>query len=146
MRAGFHSLVQHCPRPILAVPGPARPLNAALLCYDGAPKANEALFAAAYLGLQWAIPIIVLTVMEPGRADESTLARARRYLEAHGVQPVCVATSGQPSATIVATARERACDLILIGSYGHGPLVEAVLGGTVDEVLRSTDRPVLICR
>ncbi|MFQ3661077.1 MAG: universal stress protein [Chloroflexaceae bacterium] len=146
LRAGFHALVQHCPRPILAVPGPARPLNAALLCYDGTPKANEALFAAAYLALQWAIPLTVLTVLEPGRADESTLARARRYLEAHGVSSVCVAVPGPPAATIVATARERACDLILIGGYGHGPLLEAVLGGTVDEVLRSSDRPVLICR
>ncbi len=146
LRAGFHALVQHCPRPILAVPGPARPLNAALLCYDGTPKANEALFAAAYLALQWAIPLTVLTVLEPGRADESTLARARCYLEAHGVSPVCVAAPGSPAATIVATARERACDLILIGGYGHGPLLEAVLGGTVDEVLRSSDRPVLICR
>jgi len=146
LRAGFHALVQHCPRPILAVPGPARPLNAVLLCYDGTPKANEALFAAAYLGLQWAVPITVLTVIEPGRADESTLARAWRYLEAHGVQPVCLATPGPPAATIVATACERACDLIVIGGYGHGPLLEAVLGGTVDEVLRSSDRPVLICR
>lgn len=146
LRPGFHALVQHCPRPVMAVPGPAIPLRSALLSYDGSPKATEALFAAAYLALQWGIGLTVLTVPEPVRAGEQALARARRYLEAHGVAADYAAEPGEPAAVIVAAARERACDLILIGGYGHSPLVEAVLGGTVDRVLRAADRPVLICR
>lgn len=145
LRAGFHALVQHCPRPLLAVPGPVTPLNAALLCYDGSPRASEALFAAAYLALQWAIPLTVLTVLAPGRGGEPALARACRYLAAHGVRPDCVVAMGSPAATITATARERGCDLILIGGYGHGPLLEAMIGGTLDEVLRTSEWPVLIC-
>lgn len=154
LRAGFHALVQHCPRPIIAVPGPVTPLTSALLCYDGSPKANEALFAAAYLALQWRTALTVLTVREPGRVATSVAAarplpaqdRARRYLEAHGVEAAYLAVDGSPGPAIVTTARERACDLVMIGGYGRAPLLEAVLGGTVDEVLRTSDRPVLICR
>ncbi|HEU5099742.1 MAG TPA: universal stress protein, partial [Roseiflexaceae bacterium] len=34
LRAGFHILLQHCPRPVLAVPAAATSLGAVLLCYD----------------------------------------------------------------------------------------------------------------
>jgi nucleotide-binding universal stress UspA family protein len=35
--------------------------------------------------------------------------------------------------------------MIIMGSYGHGPLLEALRGSTVDEVLRGARVPVLIC-
>ena len=38
------------------------------------------------------------------------------------------------------------CDLILMGGYGHGPAVELVLGSAVDQVLRESRWPALICR
>ena len=47
---------------------------------------------------------------------------------------------------ILSTAHATGSELILIGGYGHRPLLEAILGGTVDQVLRESDRPVLICR
>ncbi|MFQ5610956.1 MAG: universal stress protein [Anaerolineae bacterium] len=47
--SGFGTLIRRCPRPVLAVPGGWSPLDRALLAYDGSPKANEALFVAAYL-------------------------------------------------------------------------------------------------
>jgi nucleotide-binding universal stress UspA family protein len=34
----------------------------------------------------------------------------------------------------------------VMGGYGFGPMLEVVLGSTVDEVLRTSRRPVLICR
>jgi nucleotide-binding universal stress UspA family protein len=43
-----------------------------------------------------------------------------------------------------AEAHER--DLILMGGYGHRPLVEVMLGSKVDEVLQASRFPVLICR
>lgn len=146
VRSGFHALVQHCPRPLLAVPGQAVAIGSALLSYDGSPKAAEALFLSAYLALQWGTRISVLTVPEPMRAGDQTLARAQRYLEAWGVQADYLLEPGQPAQVILSAARERSCDLILIGGYGHTPLLEAVLGGTVDQVLSDADRPVLICR
>lgn len=146
LRAGFHALVQRCPRPILAVPGQAAPIDSALLSYDGSPKATEALFAAAYLALQWRVRLTVLSVIEPGRGGEQALARARHYLDAQRVAAEYVVATGQPAAVIARAARERGSSMILIGGYGHAPLMEAVLGGTVDQVLRAADRPVLICR
>jgi nucleotide-binding universal stress UspA family protein len=44
------------------------------------------------------------------------------------------------------TAEEHECDLIIMGGYGFSPVMEIVLGSAVDEVLRASRRPVLICR
>ena len=146
LRNGFRALVQRCPRPILAVPQTVTPLNSALLAYDGSPKGEEALYAATYLALQWRIPLAVVAVIEGEHGPDSPLSRARQYLESHGVAAGYIEESGRVAEAILRAAAARASDLILMGGYGLNPLVEAVLGSTVDQVLRETNMPVLICR
>jgi nucleotide-binding universal stress UspA family protein len=146
LRSGFHTLLQHCPRPVLAVPGAATPLGAVLLSYDGSPKATEALFVAAYLALQWRAELTVLTVVEGSHTTASTQARAKRYLESHALPASYVLSEGPVAEAILNTVHARGSELILIGGYGHRLLLETVLGGTVDHVLRASDRPVLVCR
>ncbi len=48
--------------------------------------------------------------------------------------------------TILRVVREEEADMLLMGSYGYQPLLKAVLGSTVDRVLRMAWLPVLICR
>lgn len=146
LRSGFRTLLQRCPRPILAAPVPAMPIASALLPYDGSPKAEEALFAATYLALSWKIGLTVLTVSDGQETTEATQQRARDYLERHGVQANYVLAEGAAGALISETARERRCDMVVIGSYGFNPLLEIMLGSSVDQVLRESRVPVLLCR
>ncbi len=146
LSSGFSTLLQRCPRPVLAVPGVVSAFRQTLLAYDGSPKADEALFVATYLAGKWQISLTVITVLESERVTSQVLARAQAYLEKHGVYPALVEAQGETAAAILRTARERQCDLILMGSYGHSPLVEAMLGSTVDRVLRESRTPILICR
>jgi nucleotide-binding universal stress UspA family protein len=144
--SGLSTLLRRCPRPVLAVPGSASRLSRVLLAYDGSSKADEALFVATYLAGQWQIPLVVVTVIEMGRTTSETLARAQSYLETHGVQAVFVKESGPVAEAILKTADEHQSDLIIMGGYGHSPVLEVVLGSTVDHVLRASRRPMLICR
>ncbi|HEY88537.1 MAG TPA: universal stress protein [Thermoflexia bacterium] len=144
--SGFRSLISRCPRPVLAVPGPARPLRRALLAYDGSPKAREALFVAAYLAGRWNISLAVLTVMDPGPEMAEILADAQRYLAA---QDCCAAyhnASGPVAETILRTAASLDSDLLIMGGYSLTPWLEIVMGSTVDQVSRESDRPLLLCR
>ena len=43
-------------------------------------------------------------------------------------------------------SEQNACDMIIMGGYKASPLVEVMLGSVVDEVLRRTEIPLLICR
>ena len=144
--SGLSTIIRRCPRPVLAVPGTASPLERALLAYDGSPKAEEALFVATYLSGRWDIPLVVVTVMESGLTSSETLARAQQYLESHGAQATFVEERGPAAGAIMITAEERDCDLIIVGGYGSSPMLEVALGSTVDQVLRTSRRPMLICR
>ena len=152
--SGLSTAIRRCSRPILAVPTSASCLSRALLAYDGSPKADEALFVATYVAGCWAIPLVVVTVKdtkgtkdgEGDRATRQTLARAREYLESHGVQATCVEESGPVAEAVLRTADEHQSDLIIMGGYGSSPVLEVVLGSAVDQVLRASRRPMLICR
>ncbi len=144
--SGLSTLLRRCPRPVLAVPESWSNLGRALLAYDGNPKADEALFVATYLSGRWNIPLVVVTVIEPGRTTADTLARAQEYLESHSVQAAFVKEAGPVAEAILKTAEEHESDLIIMGGYGLGPVLEVVLGSAVDQILRASRRPVLICR
>ena len=146
LSSGFRTLLVRCPRPVLAVPRTFSPLSHALLAYDGSPKAREALFVSTYLAGQWRIPLTVVTILEGDRVTLEPSAQARDYLETHGVPATFVQARGSVAEAILQTAEEQACDLILMGGYGHSPVVEVVLGSVVDQVLRASRQPVLVCR
>jgi nucleotide-binding universal stress UspA family protein len=91
------------------------------------------------------VPLVVVSVEEADRVTPDALGEARHYLERHGVTATCVQDSGPAGAAILEVAAEYDSDLILMGGYGHSPMLEAVLGSAVDEVLRHSHQPVLIC-
>ena len=141
----FRQLLQRCPRPVLAVPRTAATFNKMLLAYDGSPKANEALFVAAHLARQWNMSLIVVTILDK-QVTVGTAVKARSYLAEHNIQAVYLTQSGDPAQIILKTAKAEEISLIIMGGYGQNPLVEVVVGSVVDEVLRTRNRPVLICR
>lgn len=145
LSSGLRTLLLTSPRPVLAVPGDFSPLDRALLAYDGSPKAEEALYVAAYLAGRWGTSLVVLTVPE-GRPTLQAQARARQYLEAHGVEAEYVLATGPVVPTILEVCGEKQSNLILMGGYGHSPVVEVVVGSAVDHLLRESRSPVLICR
>ncbi len=153
---GFHTLVRRSARPILAVPtfsdpasraeAEAKRLERALLAYDGSPKAQEALFVAAYLAGSWQIPLVVITVMDKNRTAPEALEQAKTYLTARSVSATYVTESGPVAEAILQTAAARQSDLLIMGGYGPSPMLEVVLGSSVDQILRQARQPLLICR
>lgn len=144
--SGFRDLILRCPRPILAVPQSVTPLGHALLAYDGSPKAQEALFVATYLAGSWKIPLVVLSVLDSNKVSDQTLQNARDYLEAHGIRANYRMELAPVAEAVLRVAKEENCDLLLMGGYGYNPVLEVVLGSAVDQVLRESRKPMLICR
>ncbi len=145
LRSGFRTIVQNCARPILAVPHSAAQCKRALLAYDDSPNAREALFMAAYIALRWHCELTVVSVAGEKILAERRLQNADSYLQQYGLQAQLRAYTGAVTPALIETTQSEGCDLILMGSYG-GPVRELFLGSTVDEVLRSSPIPVLICR
>jgi nucleotide-binding universal stress UspA family protein len=53
--------------------------------------------------------------------------------------------NAQPYQAIIATARDRSCDLIVMASHGRSGLSAVVLGSVTNKVLTHTKTPVLVC-
>jgi nucleotide-binding universal stress UspA family protein len=146
LSSGFRTLVRRCPIPILAVKGKPSKMTKALLAYDGSPKAREGLFIAAYVASYWEIPLVVVSVNEKGEETDKILHQASSYLENHGAQAKLISKVGHAADSILQTVQEEAIDWIIMGGYGMNPIIEVALGSTVDQILRESEIPVLICR
>lgn len=146
LASGFRTLIHRSPRPILAVPAPATELMRPLLAYSAdSPKAEEALFAATYIAETWKTRLMIVSVIE-NDSDQHELDRVRDYLEFHEVSADFVLEKGSPSEVILQTAEKYQNDLIIMGGYGSGPVMEAVRGSSLDVVLREAKVPMMLCR
>jgi nucleotide-binding universal stress UspA family protein len=143
----FQRVAEQAMCPILAVPGTrVLPLRRVVVAYDGSPKAREALYVFKHLLRCWKVGGVILTV-QGGRADREELDRAWQYVQQAGSAVVSTRyEEGPADQTILRVVEEEDADLLLMGGYGHQPLIKAFLGSTVDRVLREAWFPVLICR
>lgn len=77
---------------------------------------------------------------------ETTLAAARQLLDAAHLPHTPHIHVGEPAAIIVKLAGELGCDLICMGSHGHGVLQNAILGSVATRVLHLARVPVLLAK
>lgn len=146
LSSGLRDLIQRCPRPVMTVPQPSEKLENLLVAYDASPKANESLYMAAYLAGRWGAKLNVLSVVEDANQRSWQIVRAKHYLEQQGLDTNYIEKEGNVPQMILETAKAENIDLILMGGYSRAPVAEVILGSALDEVLRKTRKPVLICR
>jgi nucleotide-binding universal stress UspA family protein len=63
-----------------------------------------------------------------------------------GVQAVAEVLEGPPADAILRVASARGCDLIVMGSRGHGGVATLLLGSVSQKVLSHADAPVLVAK
>jgi nucleotide-binding universal stress UspA family protein len=134
-----------------------------LLATDGSPDAGQALVYARDLALRDNARVIVVHAFESvptylgdpvegrvlGRhvaAGEEVANDAAAKLREAGVDPVVAVLEGPPADAILNVAGVRECDLIVMGSRGHGALASLILGSVSQRVLARARVPVLVVK
>ena len=94
--------------------------------------------------------------VSPGRAaDESDRAAAEEVLKKagkraskEGVKFVPIVRQGDTGYNIIKAAHSKSepCDMVVIGSRGHGSLKQAFFGSTSNHVVHSAGIPVLVVK
>jgi nucleotide-binding universal stress UspA family protein len=75
------------------------------------------------------------------------LAKARTTFEANKIKCDTAAVTGStPWESIIATAKGKKCDLIVMASHGRKGLAGVLLGSETTKVLTHSKTPVLVCR
>jgi len=121
-----------------------------LVAYDD--PASGTLSRAAELAEALGSVLIVTNVVPDDHEDgddaerfgRERLDQAGEYLAGRGVTAELVETVGQPADAIVALARERKVDLIVVGTRKKGFLERLVEGSVAQNVLRRAPCDVLV--
>lgn len=140
-----------------------------LIATDGSELAHKAVVQGFGLAKAVGAKVTVVTVTEPWTAvvpgemgmafpvDEyekgasenagNILAAIRREAYAAGVACETVHMADQyPADGIIATAKDRACDLIVMASHGRRGLSRLLIGSQANQVVVHSDVPVLVVR
>jgi len=77
---------------------------------------------------------------------EAVFGPVRAFFEQQGIEAKFVHAVGHPAEMIAAHADQGRFDLLVMGSRGHGEIVNLVLGSVVTKVLARTSTPLLLIR
>ncbi len=135
LSSGMRTIIRRCPRPVLAVPATRTGAERVVLAYDGSPKSREALFVATYFAETRKTPLYIVTVKQPELVTDDVVAHARAYLDLHELEAEFIVSEAATVAEAVLGAA---------AEHGANPVVEAMMGSAIDQLLRDALCPVLI--
>jgi nucleotide-binding universal stress UspA family protein len=141
-----------------------------LVCTDGSALAQRAAREGVKLAASLRAAVVALLVTPPfepprgyeasplaaqiARHERASKAAAARSLGAIAKQASALGVRCKtlhigrypPAATIVETANEERCDLIVMGSHGHGAIGQLLIGSVTARVAATCTVPLLIVR
>jgi nucleotide-binding universal stress UspA family protein len=77
---------------------------------------------------------------------DAVLAPVHKFLLRHGIDAKTTWKTGRVGETIAKFAESQKFDLLILGSHGHGALVNLVMGSVANQVLAQCEVPVLLVR
>lgn len=78
------------------------------------------------------------------RAEHRQLQQLKDQDWPQGVDVTALLVQGPTAETLLAEQRRLGADLVVLGSFGHGRLRDALMGSTASNVLRAAKCPVLV--
>jgi nucleotide-binding universal stress UspA family protein len=134
-----------------------------LLATDGSPDAEQALVYARDIALRDIAQVIIVHAFEPVpsflghpwrdevtarhvHAGQEVADSAAQNLQEAGIDVIVEVLEGPAADAILKVADVRECDLIVMGSRGHGTLASLLLGSVSHRVLAHARVPVMIVR
>lgn len=130
--------VRHTPGAVLLAPAaPARPTHHILFVHDDSPHARQALLLAVYLHTRWQRPLTILT------SQQAALTAALTPFPQ--IQPTIVIWSHVTAVAILETAQQTNNPLIVLGGYAPTAVFNP-RRDTIEELIRETAVPLLLCR
>ena len=134
-------------RPILVAPERPRAslVGTVMLCWKEAREPARAVTAAMPF-LAKAKRVVIVAVEENGTACTPALADLVRQMAWHRIRADrrAISAGRRPAAVVLASAAEECdADLLVMGGYGRGPLVEDLFGGCTRSFLEHAEVPIL---
>lgn len=145
-------------------PSEGKRLDRILVATDGSPASEHAIRFAVQLASEYQSEVLFVHVIpsadmfaasgsdevgaaaphESAEGDQALLADAAALASEHGVAAKSTLLVGSTAAEILAYAESHDVNMIVVGSRGHGAAGSALLGSVSLNVLRASERPLVI--
>ena len=128
-----------------------RQISKIMVPVDGSEHSRKVVHCATILAKELGAEVTLLNVQEHDSPAKIMKEIGTRILseaagQFEGIKLDQRLLSGDPAKTIIQTAKEGDCDLILIGHKGHSAISRFLLGSVSDHVIQYADRSVLLIR
>lgn len=130
-------------------------MKSLMVATDLSVRSEKALMRGAALAKRFGCPWSVLYVVDedqPAAMVEQEAIQVKMLFEARlveltglgGSAPKIIVERGDPDHRIIAVAKEKGAELLVMGAHRKGILRDIFVGTTVERVLRSGELPVLV--
>lgn len=137
-------------------------VNRILAAADFSETSDKAFDYALSLAKVFDAEVVVLHILQEPILYQPTTAQSYRdeferkmqgnldaMLQRHTCEGVNVTTAmkqGAPFVEIIQFAEAEKCDMIVLGTHGHGPIQHLLMGSVAEKVVRKAKCPVLVVR
>ena len=137
-------------------------VNRILAAADFSETSDKAFDYALSLAKVFEAEVVALHILQEPILYQPTTAQSYRdeferkmqdnldaMLQRHTCEGVNVKTAmkqGAPFVEIIQFAETEKCDMIVLGTHGHGPIHNMLLGSVAEKVVRKAKCPVLVVR
>ncbi|MEA1941545.1 MAG: universal stress protein [Pseudomonadota bacterium] len=144
--SNLERILRTATRPIMVASRAFRPVERALIAFDGGASAKKAVSHIATGKLFTGIPLHLLTVGPDDTPHRAALDAAADELRAAGHEVTATILPGEPEKAIVDYIEAQSISLLVMGAYGHSRIRNLIIGSTTTDMIRKSKVPVMLFR
>lgn len=144
--SNLERILRTATRPVMVASRAFRPVERALIAFDGGASAKKAVSHIAAGKLFRGIPLHLLTVGQDHAVYRTALDAAADELRAAGYDVTAAILPGEPEKTLVDYIDAQSISLLAMGAYGHSRIRNLIIGSTTTEMIRKCRVPVMLFR
>jgi len=145
--ATLESASRQIQTPLMIVDKQYNAFNSITCAYDRSESSNKALKLSAYFAGTLKLPLVVVNVNDDEEERKATLEEAKIYLKPYNLEAQYHHEAGDPVEILIQATKESPEHTALImGSYGHSRIREAILGSTTVQVMRNAVKPIILTK
>ncbi len=144
--SNLERIVRASHRPVLVAARAFQPIQTVVIAYDGGASADKAVGVVAESPVFRGLAIRVVTVGSETPQTRHSLDAACDRLRHAGLDTQGQIMPGAPEQALGTLADSGACQMLVMGAYGHSRIRTLIIGSTTTEMIRSCKVPVVLIR
>ncbi|WP_279483349.1 universal stress protein [Aureimonas sp. SK2] len=144
--SNLERVVRSATRPVLIAARAFRPVERALICFDGSPSSERLISKLTRSPLLSGTQCKLLLVGEASEHAQCRLRAAEQILKTCGFPVTVLIEDGEPDEVIASRVKADGIDLLVMGAYGHSRIRHLIVGSTTTALIQSCAIPVLVIR